>query len=560
MKNFTKQILLFIFLLGFSNINAQDDNIREYDSFDFENYFPAWKHVVFDTSIAGKYVIRPHDTLYYDGWSHYNMTEQGQNILIYNNNLYLVHLLLKNGFEGSFIEKMDINTGQVLWSNFTDFRNNDRKEWPFYSYINTDGGLEIAGVRQLYNEFPKLPDPLWGAKAVLFVRKYDIDSGDLLDFTFGDENNPSTQIISSFLTGFVGQSKFLMPSGEDRYQYIDEIYKSNSVTDTNQNVYLFKNMDDSGMKINDTTISEIVKLVPKKVKLVNIGKDSLVSFIYSSGSDSFNVKLKIFGSDFSKVTELDLTDRLIPQSQYDLQFIDKNFLILIGKHSVKIGDVNYDGSFNMLFDMDGNLLETVYQTDENNIPVTPHSVSTKLKYEDGIIVVSKIQLSGGYWALNFYKSDGKGNLILKKSLKINQKNHVLIPFYIYQLNSGDILLGCKDRNTNMAEPYNEAVVWMKILAGDLDLKTSFKDIPFIQETVSIFPNPAKTELNIEFSANFSGELRVYDVLGRTLISQNVNNTNWLNINISNLIPGIYYIKTFDISSEKVFGTARFVKE
>ncbi len=558
MNNYTKQILLFIFLLGFSNINAQDDNIREYDSFDFENYFPAWKHVVFDTSIAGKYVIRPHDTLYYDGWSHYNMTEQGQNILIYNNNLYLVHLLLKNGFEGSFIEKMDINTGQVLWSNFTDFRNNDRKEWPYYSYINANGELEIVGARQLYNEFPQLPDPLW-LQAVLFVRKYDIDSGDLLNFTFGDEKDTSTQIIHNFLTRVKGQFSYLYPYNENKYQFADGLFER-SPADGTRMVYRFINIDEAGKKLKDTTIYEPEKLIPDRLKTFNISKDSLVSFIYSTGSDSFNVKLKIFGSDFFKIGELDLTDKVIPNSQYDLYYLDKKSLILVGKHKVEIDSSYYDGSFYMLFDMDGNLLEIVYQTDENNIPVTPHSVSTKLKYEDGIIVVSKIQLSGGYWALNFYKSDGEGNLILKKSLKINQKNHVLKPFYITQLDSGDILLGCKDRNTNMAEPYNEAVVWMKILAGDLDLKTSVKDIPFIQETVSIFPNPAKTELNIEFPANFSGELRVYDVLGRTLISQNIKNTNRLNINISNLISGIYYIKVYDKSSDKVFSMTRFVKE
>ncbi|RSK39703.1 T9SS type A sorting domain-containing protein [Mangrovimonas spongiae] len=63
------------------------------------------------------------------------------------------------------------------------------------------------------------------------------------------------------------------------------------------------------------------------------------------------------------------------------------------------------------------------------------------------------------------------------------------------------------------------------------------------ESFSLSPNPASSELNISFIKNFnSGNLEVYNVLGKQILTQNLNSNNPISVNVSNWTKGIYLVK------------------
>lgn len=75
----------------------------------------------------------------------------------------------------------------------------------------------------------------------------------------------------------------------------------------------------------------------------------------------------------------------------------------------------------------------------------------------------------------------------------------------------------------------------------------------LKNDISIYPNPAKTELNINISQMEIDEASIINLLGQVLIKTNNQNR----INISDLPNGIYIIT---ISNEKINKTQKFIKE
>ncbi|HKR02993.1 MAG TPA: T9SS type A sorting domain-containing protein [Bacteroidia bacterium] len=71
--------------------------------------------------------------------------------------------------------------------------------------------------------------------------------------------------------------------------------------------------------------------------------------------------------------------------------------------------------------------------------------------------------------------------------------------------------------------------------------------------VSVFPNPANSEINILFSSDDNFEIEIVNILGERIIK--VKNQN--RIDISNLTGGIYFIKVF---SRNTLVTEKFMKQ
>ncbi|WP_178991030.1 T9SS type A sorting domain-containing protein [Winogradskyella schleiferi] len=80
------------------------------------------------------------------------------------------------------------------------------------------------------------------------------------------------------------------------------------------------------------------------------------------------------------------------------------------------------------------------------------------------------------------------------------------------------------------------------------------------ETISqieLFPNPTSTTLNIIINRSaINGTIGIYDILGKEVISQSINSSDALQLDVSNLISGMYLIK---IATENSVETKRFIK-
>jgi len=64
------------------------------------------------------------------------------------------------------------------------------------------------------------------------------------------------------------------------------------------------------------------------------------------------------------------------------------------------------------------------------------------------------------------------------------------------------------------------------------------------ETLNVFPNPARSVVNI--IGNNIQQINIIDFAGRILIQKNYNNSNNVQLNIENLSKGIYLLKVVDV--------------
>jgi hypothetical protein len=72
--------------------------------------------------------------------------------------------------------------------------------------------------------------------------------------------------------------------------------------------------------------------------------------------------------------------------------------------------------------------------------------------------------------------------------------------------------------------------------------TAVNEIHADEEILTIYPNPANTEINISgLPSKVKGYLKIIDQLGSIVIESQLVNT----LNISNLSSGMYYVLAFD---------------
>jgi len=76
--------------------------------------------------------------------------------------------------------------------------------------------------------------------------------------------------------------------------------------------------------------------------------------------------------------------------------------------------------------------------------------------------------------------------------------------------------------------------------------------------VSVFPNPANDNINIEFPENFvGGDIQVLDLTGKAIIREKISQNSIKKINIESLQNGVYLIK---ISNNGINYTDRLIKK
>ncbi|MBC7862145.1 MAG: T9SS type A sorting domain-containing protein, partial [Bacteroidia bacterium] len=110
-------------------------------------------------------------------------------------------------------------------------------------------------------------------------------------------------------------------------------------------------------------------------------------------------------------------------------------------------------------------------------------------------------------------------------------------------------------------PYNTSEIWVTSFGNGMKMGTlTTSGIKFEEkENISVFPNPAKDELNIDLSV-LSGKnvlAEIYDVSGRLVKTELLNGKGVQQISIQTLDKGCYFLKVK--SQEKVYSVS-FVRE
>ncbi|WP_033961402.1 DUF7619 domain-containing protein [Psychroserpens jangbogonensis] len=82
--------------------------------------------------------------------------------------------------------------------------------------------------------------------------------------------------------------------------------------------------------------------------------------------------------------------------------------------------------------------------------------------------------------------------------------------------------------------------------------TNTFETEFVEELLSVsefdfndfevFPNPAKDKFTVKLNTSINGTLSVYDIQGKLILDQNVTESNLIEMNVSQLQNGMYFIK------------------
>lgn len=109
-------------------------------------------------------------------------------------------------------------------------------------------------------------------------------------------------------------------------------------------------------------------------------------------------------------------------------------------------------------------------------------------------------------------------------------------------------------------PYNANEIWVTSFGNGMKMGTlTPTGIEFTEEeNISIYPNPANDELNIDFGRNSDKNIvtEIYDISGRLVISESLNEIGTQHLNIQSLENGFYVLRI--VLSGK-FYTISFVK-
>lgn len=128
--------------------------------------------------------------------------------------------------------------------------------------------------------------------------------------------------------------------------------------------------------------------------------------------------------------------------------------------------------------------------------------------------------------------------------------------YVPVLSGADrVLHFFHDDSTTVSEfSVSGAVSQIRIWNGVATISDIIGVPSYEQQTgISLFPNPANTELNIQFANAQNGTMEIFDAFGKCVRSENLQNENSKRVNVEGLPSGIYFIRVNELNM-------RFVKQ
>jgi len=122
-------------------------------------------------------------------------------------------------------------------------------------------------------------------------------------------------------------------------------------------------------------------------------------------------------------------------------------------------------------------------------------------------------------------------------------------------NNGLILIGDESKSNTARQFGSKDVGVAPILSVTWDPPLSTED--FSISNFTMFPNPSNSMLHLKFPQYIAmGNVMVYDVLGKALVTETFEDTDSVELNVSNLVQGIYFVR---VKSGTAFRTKQFIK-
>ncbi len=521
-------------LVGLSIANAQTYLPKyPYEPLSFVDFEPIWYHTYIDSTVIG-------DTT--DGYNYLRKPLHNVDI-IHNDFLYtlITGRSLTTNFTRTYINKINLWTGEVIWSNAYGLGiDNGKMEAGRLMYFNNKDNLEIIGFRYplpygVGNEF------LIPAANDLFMTKriFDIDDGTILQ-NFQPNINDTALVRGNYQLSFRNNEMF--PRG-DSIQYFRRL-----------------------TKINRKTIEISTRKFDSKSHEIFI--DTIISpFGIISGIDETNpvqlddtTYLYLGWTDVSKVTFHTINHRghdvNIVVGDSVARFANSGNLLRVAKdkqsflisYNVSVPNSKYKRKDFVVVDRRGNIIHKA------ELPVN-YQVHNVLDWneEDNSLVVIGSNWYGidEYGALEIVYFDQVGNMFLAHSYIMKDyrfpndisSTKIDDEYYLLKLNEGN----AEPLGNGFIEVDHSARAVSHMLVDDEDFSVKHVNTkqPYILDQINVYPNPTSDYLHINFPFEYSGLISLLDLNGKTIFTKKLDNNLQAFFDLHPLQSGMYIIHIVD---------------
>jgi|GEM_PF-890400 len=533
----SKIILIYLLLLLTANLSAQQGG--NYIPLEFENVEPIWIHVSSDSSLIG--VSSPDlPGLVYDGYGHLLAANDVEDDLpILDGFGYLVTQTYDFiDMDGALIEKIDLTTGQVIWQNGFDLRDEIYREFIFRSVIEeSDLVLYSIEVREDFGQ----SGIYWGnGLGYLKKRFYNLETGNLVRETFPDTLSEKLWPIRSKRNGHGGTMDILpddevevITVGQNNdigwYLKIDTLdERSNIISELDtfaQNIDL--DWTDTGINLVDLFIRD--------------DNEDLYFLNYynprTQPADSSSIQLLVIDKD-NIVTN-------IPIDFIDLEDLERLRIMNITQSQLVIQATYVDTlGINILFinKNTGNLERKVRYRDR----ITTLQRQILPIYDEEFILMNYSVRADGKCSLDFYISEGE-EMVALNSFIMSIADWRTYPDDIQMLANGDFLVTLKYTELLPIGLTNGSFsAILRVTPEQIGLSTSVAEVSEEYEfSYKLYPNPAVTEVTIELPYRKTYVVAIHDLQGKEISRVEYGWGGTQSLDVRGLASGAYRVVIYD---------------
>lgn len=529
-------IVISLALLPFSSDSQIAGN--NFIPFELENINVEWSHVSYDSTIVGH--ILEGSTATHDGYSHlWPFYNHNRFRLIEDGYIYLIHrTLYDNDVSGALIEKLNLETGELIWNITFDQRTQDLPE-----YVTR---AKIEGNRLiLYNLLITTEDEeqfgipiVWAGwvEGYLKIREYDIRDGSLISESIPDtslnlkliENQTHEETVMNVLDDDVIEILHHEWLDEGPVVIIDTINRDGAYTNAPDTLYsLLGDLDwasswrPSGYLLYRDFFTEKLYWLDFYTKQP-WSLDSTRANINIYHKDEIEVIPIVFPGNEDVVTWslIDVVDGKMLLKLYYRDDDDTVSYVLLDETGLLLWKVDLSGQGIRFIQVDED--NSFVITKGSTMPSSNKSQIDVFKLEDGVL-------------------ENKGNFILK------DENYFMYGIEIQTVENNKYLISVEYiENGNIGN--HKAIFKVDGREIGIDPAVYTENLLNIGDELTIYPNPFSDSFSFDSQHN-NRIIKMYSATGEFILSKKVH-LGLNSISTSDIDPGMYYI-TMELDNYKI---------
>jgi hypothetical protein len=453
--------------------------------------------------------------------------------------------------EGALIEKINMKTGDLMWQQSFDLRNNDAQEVVAYLTINSKNQLEVGSYRRMgasgngpfFFGFTRSEiDP-----CILHVRYYNLESGDLIASHFPNLNEENVHNIFKKTQNL----KNIYNHTDTSFIFIAENKKEISLDkiDKRTGISLDRYKTIKGVKELYDTSKYIISQIDKQLFF---GQDTLIrlNMVQPVNKEVIDnqATLQVYNSKLELKKEINIQKYFTGVfRRINLAYVDKRYIVLNVIREFSLADtLTYEY---IIMDWDGELVQhkkVIHQSLQYNL-VQFYPLP---EYGEFLIIGKPYGLK----VLDFLHLSKIGLFTIKNRVTFPEDRGLIADQFLYKDNDELILrmgFGKFGRHGFTSEcTHITAKINPNIFTNTLN--------PLKVTSLKSYPNPSSGPLTLDIKGiTGSAEVRIYDTQGRNVYVHHDVPEGEMHLDLSALPTGSYIYKVYQGSRE--IGSGQWAK-